>query len=181
MGDHRHSDAAAATATPARDDREIFRLAPTLDAPVLETIAARLAARGTDDGYVRLSQAYLPLLPISEAGRILALGCGTLLARSGLLPEAVVEGTVRIRVARDEQLHPLKSAARPARAGSHADRGPVRRSRVVAMVRAGCGTGARPVHGRVQVRCEYADRVSGILPRPGRWGRSGVLPDRFRY
>jgi ubiquinone/menaquinone biosynthesis C-methylase UbiE len=77
MHDHRHSDAAAATATRARDDRDIFRLAPIMDAAVLETIAGRLEARGTDDGYVRLSQAYLPLLPLSEARRILALGCGT--------------------------------------------------------------------------------------------------------
>jgi SAM-dependent methyltransferase len=77
MDDHRHSKTTATTATPARDDRDIFRLAPTMDTPVLETIAARLEARGTDDGYVRLSQAYLPFLPLAEADRILALGCGT--------------------------------------------------------------------------------------------------------
>jgi SAM-dependent methyltransferase len=48
-----------------------------MDAAVLETIAARLEFRGTDEGYARLSQAYLPRLPLAEARRILALGCGT--------------------------------------------------------------------------------------------------------
>jgi ubiquinone/menaquinone biosynthesis C-methylase UbiE len=61
----------------AREDRDIFRLAPTMDAAVLETIAARLEFRGTDQGYARLSQAYLPRLPLDHAQRILALGCGT--------------------------------------------------------------------------------------------------------
>jgi ubiquinone/menaquinone biosynthesis C-methylase UbiE len=61
----------------ARDDRDIFRLAPSMDAGVLETIAARLEFRGTDEGYRRLSQAYLPRLPVAQARRILALGCGT--------------------------------------------------------------------------------------------------------
>ena len=77
MEDSGRADAAATAATPARDDRDIFRLAPTMDAAVLETIVARLEARGTDSGYASLSQAYLPLLPLSGAGRILALGCGT--------------------------------------------------------------------------------------------------------
>ena len=63
--------------TSARDDRDIFRLAPSMDATVLETIAARLEFRGTDEGYARLSQAYLPRLPLAHARRILALGCGT--------------------------------------------------------------------------------------------------------
>ena len=63
--------------TTARDDRDIFRLAPSMDAAVLETIAARLEFRGTDEGYARLSQAYLPRLPLAHARRILALGCGT--------------------------------------------------------------------------------------------------------
>jgi ubiquinone/menaquinone biosynthesis C-methylase UbiE len=44
---------------------------------VLETIAARLEFRGTDEGYARRSQAYLPRLPLAHARRILALGCGT--------------------------------------------------------------------------------------------------------
>ncbi|HKA68668.1 MAG TPA: methyltransferase domain-containing protein [Actinomycetes bacterium] len=65
------------TRSTVRDDRDIYRLTPTADAAVLEMIAARLEFRGTDDGYVRLSQAYLPRLAKSGAGRILALGCGT--------------------------------------------------------------------------------------------------------
>jgi ubiquinone/menaquinone biosynthesis C-methylase UbiE len=65
------------TGTTARDDRDIFRLAPSMDATVLETIAARLEFRGTDEGYARRSQAYLPRLPLAHARRILALGCGT--------------------------------------------------------------------------------------------------------
>lgn len=48
-----------------------------MDAEVLETIAARLEFRGTDDGYARLSQAYFTRLPLADARRILALGCGT--------------------------------------------------------------------------------------------------------
>jgi ubiquinone/menaquinone biosynthesis C-methylase UbiE len=60
-----------------RDDRDIFRLAPSMTTTVLEMIAARLEFRGTDEGYSRLSQAYLRRLPLSRARRILALGCGT--------------------------------------------------------------------------------------------------------
>ena len=48
-----------------------------MDATVLETIAARLEFRGTDDGYARRSQAYFRRLPLAHARRILALGCGT--------------------------------------------------------------------------------------------------------
>jgi SAM-dependent methyltransferase len=71
-------DAGVTSAGPtARDDRDIFRLAPSMDATVLETIAARLEFRGTDEGYARRSQAYLPRLPLPHARRILALGCGT--------------------------------------------------------------------------------------------------------
>jgi hypothetical protein len=33
----------------ARDDRDVFRLAPSMDAAVPETIAARLEFRGTDE------------------------------------------------------------------------------------------------------------------------------------
>ena len=62
---------------PARDDRDIFRLAPSMDAEVLKAIAARLEFRGTDDGYARLSQAYFTRLPLTDAQRILAIGCGT--------------------------------------------------------------------------------------------------------
>ena len=61
----------------ARDDRDVFRLAPDVDAAVLDTLAARLEFRGTDVGYVRISQAYFPHLPLFGARRILALGCGT--------------------------------------------------------------------------------------------------------
>jgi ubiquinone/menaquinone biosynthesis C-methylase UbiE len=61
----------------ARDDHDIFRLAPSMDAAVLETIAARLEFRGTDEGYARRSQAYFARLPLPQARRILALGCGT--------------------------------------------------------------------------------------------------------
>jgi ubiquinone/menaquinone biosynthesis C-methylase UbiE len=61
----------------ARQDRDIFRLAPSMDATVLETIAARLEFRGTDDGYARRSQAYFRRLPLAHARRILTLGCGT--------------------------------------------------------------------------------------------------------
>jgi len=60
-----------------RTDRDIYRLAPSMDAGVLDTIAARLEFRGTDDGYAQLSQAYFRLLPLDDTHRILALGCGT--------------------------------------------------------------------------------------------------------
>jgi ubiquinone/menaquinone biosynthesis C-methylase UbiE len=68
---------AAPTEAGVRDDRDIFRLAPSMDAEVLETIAARLEFRGTDDGYAQVSQAYFTRLPLSDARRVLALGCGT--------------------------------------------------------------------------------------------------------
>jgi SAM-dependent methyltransferase len=60
-----------------RADRDIYRLTPAADATVLKMIADRLEFRGTDDGYVRLSQGYFTRLPLADAGRILALGCGT--------------------------------------------------------------------------------------------------------
>jgi ubiquinone/menaquinone biosynthesis C-methylase UbiE len=63
--------------TVTRDDHDIYRLAPRMDEAVLETIAARLEFRGTDDGYARRSQAYFARLPLAHARRILALGCGT--------------------------------------------------------------------------------------------------------
>jgi SAM-dependent methyltransferase len=65
------------TSSTPRDDRDIYRLAPSADAAVLEVIADRLEFRGTDDGYVRLSQRYLTRLPCTGVERILALGCGT--------------------------------------------------------------------------------------------------------
>ena len=79
----------------ARDDRDIFRLAPSMDAAVLETIAARLEFRGTDEGYAQLSQAYLPRLPAAPGGRILALGCGTgieVRALRRLAPDTTIVG-----------------------------------------------------------------------------------------
>jgi ubiquinone/menaquinone biosynthesis C-methylase UbiE len=63
--------------TVTRDDHDIYRLTPRLDAAVLETIAARLEFRGTDQGYAQRSQAYFSRLPLAQARRILALGCGT--------------------------------------------------------------------------------------------------------
>jgi ubiquinone/menaquinone biosynthesis C-methylase UbiE len=66
-----------AKAATARKDRDIFRLAPMSDAATLETIAKRLEFRGTDAGYVQLSQAYFDQLPLVAAHQILAVGCGT--------------------------------------------------------------------------------------------------------
>jgi SAM-dependent methyltransferase len=60
-----------------RLDRDIFRLAPEMDAATLQTIAQRLEFRAADPGYVQLSQAYFDQLPLDAARRILALGCGT--------------------------------------------------------------------------------------------------------
>ena len=68
---------APAAASAARTDRDIYRLTPTVDPGVLAAIAARLEFRGTDEGYARLSQAYFARLPLAQAQRILALGCGT--------------------------------------------------------------------------------------------------------
>ena len=74
----RRSEAGPTTAgSNARDDHDIYRLTPSMDAAVLDTIAARLEFRGKDDGYIRLSQAYFPRLPLPRARRIMALGCGT--------------------------------------------------------------------------------------------------------
>ena len=61
----------------SRDDRDVLRLAPSMDDSVLQTIADRLEFRGTDDGYVRLSQAYFADVSVQSARRILAVGCGT--------------------------------------------------------------------------------------------------------
>ena len=66
-----------AATSAGRTDRDIYRLAPTVDAEVLEAIATRLEFRGTDEGYARVSQAYFERLPTARARRILALGCGT--------------------------------------------------------------------------------------------------------
>ena len=78
MTQSRQSDVEVTTAgSTGRNDRDIFRLAPTMDPTVLETIAARLEFRGTDQGYARRSQAYFSRLPLAQTRRILALGCGT--------------------------------------------------------------------------------------------------------
>ena len=58
------------TSSTPRDDRDIYRLAPSADAAVLDVIADRLEFRGTDDGYVRLSQGYLARLPRAGVLRI---------------------------------------------------------------------------------------------------------------
>jgi len=61
----------------SREDRDVFRLTPSMDASILQTIANRLEFRGTDDGYALLSQAYFSRVPLGTARRILAIGCGT--------------------------------------------------------------------------------------------------------
>ena len=63
--------------TSPREDRDVFRLAPSMDDALLQTVAARLEFRATDPGYVALSQAYFDRLPLSPPCRVLALGCGT--------------------------------------------------------------------------------------------------------
>jgi SAM-dependent methyltransferase len=63
--------------TSSRGDRDVFRLAPSMDDALLQTVAARLEFRATDPGYVALSQAYFERLPLSPPCRVLALGCGT--------------------------------------------------------------------------------------------------------
>lgn len=61
----------------SREDRDVFRLAPSMDEAVLRTVAERLEFRATDTGYVALSQGYFERLPLSPPCRVLALGCGT--------------------------------------------------------------------------------------------------------
>ena len=84
------------TSAAPRDDRDVFRLAPSMDASVLETIAARLEFRATDEGYARMSQAYFARVPLASARRILALGCGTGVEvralKRRMAPDAVVVG-----------------------------------------------------------------------------------------
>jgi len=63
--------------TSPREDRDVFRLAPSMDEAVLQTVAARLEFRATDPGYVALSQGYFERLPLAPPCRFLALGCGT--------------------------------------------------------------------------------------------------------
>ena len=62
--------------TSPREDRDVFRLAPSMDEAVLQTVAARLEFRATDPGYVALSQGYFERLPLAPPCRVLALGCG---------------------------------------------------------------------------------------------------------
>ena len=47
------------TGSEDREDRDVFRLAPTMDDGEIQTVAARLEFRATDPGYITLSQAYL--------------------------------------------------------------------------------------------------------------------------
>jgi SAM-dependent methyltransferase len=86
----------------SRDDRDVFRLAPTMDDSVLKTIADRLEFRGTDDGYARLSQAYFTHVSVQSARRILALGCGTGIEARALRrvvqPDVVILGVDHSRV-----------------------------------------------------------------------------------
>ena len=63
--------------TGPREDRDVFRLAPSMDDAVLQTVAQRLEFRATDPAYVALSQGYFDRLPLSPPCRVLALGCGT--------------------------------------------------------------------------------------------------------
>ena len=77
-----------------RHDRDIFRLAPEMDADVLQTIADRLEFRATDQGYVRLSQAHFARLELSTARRILAVGCGTGVEIRALTPLTARETTI---------------------------------------------------------------------------------------
>jgi ubiquinone/menaquinone biosynthesis C-methylase UbiE len=63
--------------TSPREDRDVYRLAPSVDEAVLRTVAERLEFRATDARYVALSQAYFERLPLSPPCRVLALGCGT--------------------------------------------------------------------------------------------------------
>lgn len=67
----------AMASSTARADRDVYRLAPSMEASVLEMMAARLEFRATDEGYARLSQAYFARLPLASAERVLAVGCGT--------------------------------------------------------------------------------------------------------
>ena len=114
--------------TVTRDDRDIYRLTPSMDAAVLETIAARLEFRGTDEGYARRSQAYFARLPLPDARRILALGCGTGVEVRAL--RRVMWVDVRSPRGEEEVSMPLPpteavadaAACRPVRRGVRADR-----------------------------------------------------------
>jgi SAM-dependent methyltransferase len=82
----------SSAASAGRTDRDIYRLAPTMDATVLDTIAARLEFRGTDDGYAQLSQAYFGRLPLGDARRILALGVEVRALRRLTGPDTTITG-----------------------------------------------------------------------------------------
>jgi len=96
--------------TGPRDDRDVFRLAPSMDAAVLRTVADRLEFRATDAGYIALSQAYFERLPLSPPCKVLALGCGTGVEiralRRRVAPEVVLVGidhsTLLVERARQE-------------------------------------------------------------------------------
>lgn len=63
--------------TPAREDRDIYRLSHSMDDATVQVMADRLEFRAADPGYMALAQAYFPRLPLDTAHNILALGCGT--------------------------------------------------------------------------------------------------------
>lgn len=62
---------------PPRADRDLYRLAPSMDPDAVEAMVNCLEFRATDSAYTRMSQAYFARLPVASASQILALGCGT--------------------------------------------------------------------------------------------------------
>ena len=65
------------TASTPRTDRDLYRLAPTMDAVAVQAMINRLEFRATDAAYMRMSQAYFAYLPLATARNLLVLGCGT--------------------------------------------------------------------------------------------------------
>ena len=57
--------------------RDVYRFINELDAETVDRIAARLEFRATDPGYIAFRDAYFNRLPLADAPRVLALGCGT--------------------------------------------------------------------------------------------------------
>jgi SAM-dependent methyltransferase len=68
---------AAGASSAARTDRDLYRLAPTMDDVAIQAMVNRLEFRATDATYMRISQAYFDSLPLATAERVLVLGCGT--------------------------------------------------------------------------------------------------------
>jgi len=84
----------ADAAPAARDDRDVMRLAPTVDEGMLQALADRLETRSTDAGYLRLSTSYFDQLPLATARDILALGCGTGVEARALKRREVVAANI---------------------------------------------------------------------------------------